>query len=42
MLIATSYIEYRLTFETKIANINISWHIHSCQVSDVYRTVGIR
>jgi hypothetical protein len=42
MLIATSYIEYWFTFEAKIANIDISWHIHSCQVSDVYWTIGIR
>jgi hypothetical protein len=42
MLIATSYVEYWFTFEAKVANIDISWYIHTSQVSYVYRTVGIR
>jgi hypothetical protein len=42
MLIATSYVEYWFTFEAKVANIDISRHIHTCQVSNMHRTVGIR
>jgi hypothetical protein len=42
MLITTAYVEDWFAFEAKVANINISWHIHASQVSDVYRTIGIR
>jgi hypothetical protein len=42
MLIATTYVEDWFTFEAKIANINISWHVHASQVSDMNRTIGIR
>jgi hypothetical protein len=42
MLIATAYVEDWFAFETMVANINISWHVHASQVSDMHRTVGIR
>ena len=42
MLIATAYEKDILAFEAKVTDIDVGWYIHTCQVSDVYRTIGIR
>ena len=31
-----------LLLEAEIANIDIGWHVNTCQVTDVHTTVGIR
>ena len=42
MLVATTNKDNFLVFQSQIANINISRYIHSCQVSYVDATIGIR
>jgi hypothetical protein len=42
VLVATAYEKDILAFEAKVADIDVGWYIHTCQVSDVYRTIGIR
>ena len=42
MFVATAYEEYILALEAKIAHIDVRWHINARQVSDMYRTIGIR
>jgi hypothetical protein len=42
MFVATAYKEYILALEAKIAHIDVRWHINARQVSDMYRTIGIR
>ena len=42
MLVATAYKEDILALETNVADIDVSWYIHTRQVSDMHRTIGIR
>jgi hypothetical protein len=42
MLIATADEDNILLLEAEIANIDIGWHVYTCQVTDVHTTVGIR
>jgi hypothetical protein len=42
MLVATAYEKDILAFEAEVADIDVGWYIHTCQVSDVHWTVGIR
>ena len=41
MLVAAADEEHILTLEAKIAHVDVGWHIDTCQVSDVHRTVGV-
>jgi hypothetical protein len=42
VLVATAYEKDILAFEAKVADIDVGWYVHARQVSDVYRTIGIR
>ena len=42
MLVATADENNVLLLETEIANIDIGWHVNTCQVTDMNTTVGIR
>ena len=42
MLIASTDKKHRPALEAQIAYIDVGWHIHSCQMTNVYRAVGIR
>ena len=42
VLIASADKEDIFALETQITYINVSRHIHSCKVTDVYRAVSIR
>ena len=41
MLVATADENNVLLLETEIANIDIGWHVNTCQVTDMNTTVGI-
>ena len=41
MFVGSANEENLLLLEAKIAHIDICWHIYTCQVSDMYRTIGI-
>ena len=42
MLVAAADEDNFLFLQTEIANVNISWHIHSSKMTDVYTAIGIR
>ena len=42
MLIATTHKKHIFTLQTLVAHIDVGWHIHTCQVTDMHRTIGIR
>ena len=42
MFVATADKEDILAFETQIAHIDVRWYIHTRQVANMYRTIGIR
>ena len=42
MLVATADENNVLLLEAEIANIDIGWHVNTCQVADMNTTVSIR
>ena len=42
MLVATADENNVLLLEAKIANIDIGWHVNTCQVADMHTTVSVR
>ena len=41
VLVGTAHIKHLPPAHTKIADINVGGHIHSCKVPDVHRAVGV-
>jgi hypothetical protein len=41
VFVRTAHEEYLLALETEIAHIDVGRYIHTSQVTDMYRTVGI-
>ena len=42
VLVATAYEEDILALKAQIAHIDVGWDLYASQVSDMYRTIGIR
>ena len=41
VLITTADENNVLFFESEIAHVDIGWHIYTCQMSDMYTTIGV-
>ena len=41
MFVASTHKQNVTSFQTQVTCIYVGWHIHTSQVSDVYRTIGI-
>ena len=42
MLVGSSYEEHLLAFEAEVTHVDVGRHVYASQVTDMYRTVGIR
>lgn len=41
MFVAAANHYYILALKTQVSRIDVCWHIYTCQMSDMHRTVGI-